>query len=316
MNNLRRIVVLMAVVSLLVGGFASVFASGNRESDGSGGKIAIGMTTNDFNDKWSSYLHDAVEEWAAEHQDEVEFTLSNSLSDINRQMGHVEDYITQGYDVIVIKAVDNSAAIPMVMKAKDAGIPVVAVNLPIDGADSYVGADSVLDGENQMRRVVELLDGNGRVGIISGDPGSIGAIQRLEGNKNILAESPGIELVAEETGMWQRERGMAIMENWLQAGIEMDAVVCSNDEMAIGALLVLEAAGISDQYIVTGIDATPDAVELVKDGRLDFTIFQDAQAQGYGAMEVALRIARGEDYDAINILENLIVTIANVSEYE
>ena len=231
-------------------------------------------------------------------------------------MSHVEDYITQGYDVIIIKAVDKDAAVPMVKSAKDAGIPVVAVNLEIEGADTYVGADNYLHGVPQVQALVEMLDGKeGKIGIMFGEPGSVGAIARTQGVKDEAAKHDNLTIVAEEIGNWQREKGMTIMENWLQGGIDINAVLANNDEMAIGAILAAEAAGVSDNFIIAGVDATPDGLAMIKEGRLDITVKQDAVGQAVGAMESAVKLARGESVPEVQIVNDPLITAANVDEH-
>jgi ABC-type sugar transport system substrate-binding protein len=165
-----------------------------------------------------------------------------------------------------------------------------------------------------MQAVIDLLGGKGKVAVMVGEPGTLVAQQRLEGYMNVLAEYPDVELVAEEVGNWQRDQGMSIMENWIQAGIDIDAIVASNDEMALGAVLALEAAGVRDQYIVAGIDATPNALEFMVEDRLDITMFADAKTLAYKSLDTALALINGETPDDIVISDRL-VTPENVSEF-
>ncbi len=147
-----------------------------------------------------------------------------------------------------------------------------------------------------------------------GEPGTLIAQERLQGNKEVLAKYPNMHLVAEEVGNWQRDQGMNIMENWLQAGIAIDAVVASNDEMAIGAILALEAAKVRSKYIVAGIDATPNALQFMKEGRLDITMFADAKTLAETALDVAMQLIKKAKPKDVVISDRL-VTPANVDEY-
>jgi inositol transport system substrate-binding protein len=109
---------------------------------------------------------------------------------------------------------------------------------------------------------------------------------------------------------------MSLMENWIQSyGGRINAVFAHNDEMAIGALHALEQAHLKDKIPVVGIDAIGEALQMVKAGRLDATVFQDARAQGSTAVEVACRIVRGQPYDRQAFIPFRLVTAANIGEF-
>ena len=106
------------------------------------------------------------------------------------------------------------------------------------------------------------------------------------------------------------------MTNWLSSGDSFDAVFSNNDEMAIGAIQAMKAAGISmEDVIVTGVDATQDALVAMQSGDLDVTVFQDAAGQGSGALDAALRLARGEDVDQKVYIPFQLVTPANIDNF-
>ena len=107
------------------------------------------------------------------------------------------------------------------------------------------------------------------------------------------------------------------MTNWLSAGLEFDAVISNNDEMAIGAIQALKTAGISmDDMIVGGVDATADALAAMEAGDLDVTVFQNAAGQGGGAVDTALKLARGEATEQKVFVPFELVTPANLADYK
>jgi len=290
-----------------------MFGAGQGETGESSDEIMIGFTVNDFNDLWVTFVMDAAKQWDEEHPG-VTVVLGNGETDVNTQFGIVEAWINQGFDAILVKPVEVEATVAMAKQAAQAGIPYVAVQQGIAEASARVVQDSIVTGEGQMQAVIDLLGGKGKVAVMVGEPGTLVAQQRLEGYMNVLAEYPDVELVAEEVGNWQRDQGMSIMENWIQAGIDIDAIVASNDEMALGAVLALEAAGVRDQYIVAGIDATPNALEFMVEDRLDITMFADAKTLAYKSLDTALALINGETPDDIVISDRL-VTPENVSEF-
>jgi inositol transport system substrate-binding protein len=297
-------------------GSESSGADGEKKEDG----IVIGAAMPVFDDKWLSYLYDGIKEYDKEH-DELEVNMVDAKNDAGKQFSQVETFIVQQVDAIIINPVETDAVGPMVDAANEAGIPVVVVNRMPDEETmekiyAYVGSESVEAGTIQMEKVAEMLGGKGNVGILNGTLGQESVVNRTKGNKDVLEKNPDMKLLREQTGDYQRAQGMTVMENWIQAGDEFDAIVANNDEMAIGAIMALEAAGKRGDIIVAGIDGTIDALEYVKDGKLDVTAFQDAYGQGKGAIETAVKAVKGEEVENkfINIPFEL-VTQENVDEY-
>jgi inositol transport system substrate-binding protein len=109
---------------------------------------------------------------------------------------------------------------------------------------------------------------------------------------------------------------MSLMENWIQShGANINAVFAQNDEMGMGALLALERAKLNDKVIVTSVDAIADALQAVKDKRLDATVFQDARGQGASAVETAVKIARKQPYEKEVFIPFKLVTPENAGEF-
>ena len=123
-------------------------------------------------------------------------------------------------------------------------------------------------------------------------------------------------IVEEQTANWDRTQGADLMANWLSAGVEFDAVVANTDEMAIGAIQALKAAGKDmSEVIVGGVDATQDALAAMKAGDLDVTVFQNAAGQGQGAVDAALKLARGEPVEQKVYIPFELVTPENIDNY-
>ncbi|MDI3531070.1 MAG: inositol transport system substrate-binding protein [Candidatus Atribacteria bacterium] len=283
---------------------SSVFAAGE--------KIVIGVLTSTFSDKWLSYLHDAMRQKAEELG--VELVMTDGRDDVATQLANLENLIARRVDAIVACMVDVTAAQPFVQRCREAGIPLVGVNRPFEGCDVYIGGDSLQSGVVQMEEVAWMLNYRGKIGILMGVLGHEAQIKRTQGNEMVVAKYPDMEIVVKDTGNWDRAKGMEIAENWIQSGIELDAIVSNNDEMAIGAIRALEAAGKLDKVIVAGIDATPDALKYVKEGKLKVTVFQDPFKQGGGAVEAAVKLVRGEPVES-KLIPYELVTAKNVDQY-
>ncbi len=118
-----------------------------------------------------------------------------------------------------------------------------------------------------MRRSCKTIGGKGNVVILMGELSNEAAIKRTEGTKQVMAKNPGIKVIREQTGNWPARRGKTIMENWLASGDKIDAVASNNDEMALGAVMVIKAAGKLGKIYVSGIDGSPDALDVHGQGR-------------------------------------------------
>ena len=244
--------------------------------------------------------------------------MVDSKEDVAVQLGQVENFVTQGVDAIVLIPANTDAVEPMTKAAQDAGIPLVYVNrkpAELPEGIAYVGSDSIDAGIFQAEWLAEQLGGQGNVVIMQGNLAQEAAQQRTAGVKQVFEEYPDIQIIKEDTGNWSRDQGLALMENWLSTGDQIDAVASNNDEMAIGALSAIEAAGKLGEILVAGVDASPDALAEMDKGRLNVTVFQNAVGQGEGGIEAAIALARGEEVEPITWIPYELVTPENYKDY-
>jgi inositol transport system substrate-binding protein len=141
--------------------------------------------------------------------------------------------------------------------------------------------------------------------------------QRTAGNKEVIKKFPDIKVVEEQTANYQRSQAINLMTNWIASGTKIDAVAANNDEMAIGALIAMKQAGIApDKVCVGGVDATREALNRMKEGDLDVSVFQDAKGQGAAAVEAAVKLAGDEKVDQYLMIPYELVTPDQVATYE
>lgn len=228
----------------------------------------------------------------------TDIVILNAENDAANQITQVENLIAQQVDVIIIAAVDSDAIVPAIEMCEEAGIPLVGVNMLFNTDEDYyyVGPDDVLAGELEMQNAIDAIGGSGNIVILEGPIGQSAQIQRLEGNENILANyEDEITVLAQQTANWSREEALAIMENWLEAySGEIDAVVAHNDEMALGAIQAIEAAGLTGEIVVTAVDAIEDGCNAVVEGTLLGTVYQDAVVEGADSVTLAYNVLTGE----------------------
>jgi inositol transport system substrate-binding protein len=167
-----------------------------------------------------------------------------------------------------------------------------------------------------MKYIADKLGGKGNMVMIHGLMGQAAQLQREEGAKEVLKQFPDIKLLAQQTGEWDRAKSMDLMQNWIQSyGDKINAVFAHNDEMGLGAVKALQAAGLKDKVLVISVDAIKDALASVQKGELNATVFQNANQQGAGAIETAVKIAKKQAFEKEVLIPFELVTKENVGGY-
>ena len=281
------------------------------------GTVKIGASFCAFNDTFQMYMKDEMDRKAAELGD-VEVVYTDGREDITIQLNQVENFIAQGMDSIVVCPSNGDAAVAISDAAIRADIPLVYLNrMPTELPEGtyYVGSNERQAGHLQGEYLAEKLGGKGQVGVITGIPGLDNTVNRTEGVKDIFENYPELDVTREQTGRWMRDLGMSVAENWIASGDALTAIIANNDDMALGAMAALEANDMKDRVVVMGVDATPDALAAMKEGRLDATVFQDPIGQGAGALEVAYQLAKGESAEKETMIPFELVTMDNMADY-
>jgi inositol transport system substrate-binding protein len=273
--------------------------------------VSLLNLANEFIVKIEGALEDEAEKQG------VRLIINDAQRDAGRQIQQIENFIAQGVDAIVLNPCEVEASSPAVEKAKAAGIPIVNVNSATAATpDAFVGSRDEESARLAMAFIAEKLGGRGGVLMMHGYMGQAAQIKRDAGAREVFASHPGLKLLAAQTAEWDRAKAVTLMENWLQShGDRIDAVFAQNDEMAMGALLAIERAGRKDKILVVGVDAIDDALQAVKDGRLDATVFQDGIGQARAALQAAIALSKGEEVGKETLIPFQLVTKENVGEF-
>mgnify|MGYP002622335706 CR=1 FL=1 len=321
--KLFSIVLAIALILTACGGGGSS-SNGGGSSDGSqsggggesGKKIKVGIVYTTLTNEFAVKIQAAVREKAQELG--IELLEADGQGKPENQIAQVENFITQKVDAIILQPYDRNGTAPAVDKAVNANIPIVVVNAQtsnVEKALAYVGSDDVYAGELEMQYIADQLGGKGNIVIIRGPYGNSAEVDRTEGNRNVLAKYPDINVLADQTANWDRAEAMVLMENWLQTYPDIDAVVAQNDEMALGAYQAIKAAKKENEILVIGIDAIEDALKSVANGEMVATVFQDAVGQGHTAVELAVKAAKGEAVEFENWIPFILVTQENINDF-
>ncbi|MCR9089088.1 MAG: substrate-binding domain-containing protein [Rhodobacteraceae bacterium] len=264
--------------------------------------IKVGAAVYGLNAEFMQIWSAALEEHPAVKEGMVDLTIFDGRYDALVQQDQFETMITQGFDAIIFVPIDVEAGAAAVEAAHEAGIPVFGSNTRVnsDLLNAYVGSDDVQSGYMEAKYVLDQIGCTGNVVIIEGPIGQSAQIQRLEGNEKALAECPDVKVLEQQTANWSRAEAQTLMENWLTAHPgEINGVIGQNDEMALGAIEAIKAAGLDvSDFAIAGIDGVTDALLAVKSNEMA-SILQDGAAQAQGALDLALK-AINSDYEPMS----------------
>lgn len=308
--DIRQALISFAVAALIVP------ASCSRQQPSSEGKsLVIGVSLMNLSSEYIVMLSDAME--AKARATGVRLIVVDAQRSADKQVQQVESFIAQKVDAIILNPCEVEASSPAVDNALAAGIPIVNVNSETKSVPTaFVGSRDEDSAELAMDYIAKRLNGKGCLVMMHGYMGQAAQIKRDRGAREVLARNPGLKLLADQTAEWDRAKAMTLMENWIQSyGSQINAVFAHNDEMAMGALLALEQSKIKDKVVLASIDAIRDALQAVKDGRLDATVFQDAEGQGRTAIGTVLKILGKQPYEKQTIIPFRLVTKDNVAQY-
>ncbi|WP_122764322.1 sugar ABC transporter substrate-binding protein [Pseudomonas viridiflava] len=302
----------LALSMLLASGFASA------------ADIKVGVSMSAFDDTFLTYLREDMDKQAKSYPkgDGVQLQFEDARADVVKQLSQVENFISQKVDAIIVNPVDTASTKNIINAATKAGIPLVFVNRRPDQKDLpkdvvAVTSDDVEAGKLQMQYIAEKLGGKGKIVILLGDLANNSTTNRTKGVKEVLAKYPDIKIEQEQTGIWLRDKGMTLVNDWLTQGREFNAVLANNDEMAIGASMALKSAGKEKgSVLIAGVDGTPDGLNAITKGDMAASAFQDAKGQAVGSVEAARKMAKNEPVEQNVIIPFQLITPENVAKFK
>jgi inositol transport system substrate-binding protein len=289
-------------------------------------KIGVSMAL--FDDNFLTVLRNGMVE-QAKGMSGVELQVEDAQNDVAKQLDQIKNFIASGVDAIIVNPVDTSATQAMSDAAAAANVPLVYVNREPINVDTlpdnqaFVASNEVDSGTLETIEVCRLLKEAGKdpanVYIMMGELSNQAAVQRTADIHDVMAAgkcATTLNIIDEQTANWSRDQAQNLMTNWLSTNTAFDAVISNNDEMAIGAIQAMKAAGIDmASVVVGGVDATQDALAAMQAGELDVTVFQNAAAQGSGSVDAAAKLAAGEALEKEVWVPFELVTPANINDY-
>ena len=282
-------------------------------------KLRIGSSYYSLSAEFLAQLRDAMDEHYnnLKLHNKVELIVLDAQGDSTKQNDQIYNLISQKVDAIIIDPFDLEQQVPAVDACADAGIPCIELNSSTVSKrrTSYVGSEDIVSGRLLARELLRLSGGKGNIIILHGFAGQASEVMRHTGLEEVMKEFPEAKIVGERVCEWDRAKALRAVENFIQSGLDFNIIFAENDEMALGALVALENSGRREGILVGGVDAIPDALQAMKDGRLDCTVFQNSDAQARKALDVAIEAAEGKKIDPLYDIPYELVTKENLHEY-
>ena len=317
----KTLAILMALVMVLG---ACTFASAEVKT------YKVGISIYQYTDNFMTlYRNEIAAYFKTLETDTVKYELvfADAKNDMAEQTNQMNNFVTQGMDVIILNPVQTSSADILIDIAVGAGIPLVLINREPLAYDEngntldeayegilenpqvcYVGADARQSGTYQGELILATanqgdINGDGKISyiMIQGDPENIDAQYRTEFSIKALTDAgKTVECLDSQVGNWDQTKGQELCANALTVhGYDVEVVFCNNDGMAMGALTAIQTAGriVGEDIYLVGVDALPEAVEAIKLGDMTGTVLNDHIGQSHAAVDVAVKVLNGEAID-------------------
>jgi ribose transport system substrate-binding protein len=271
-------------------------AASDASAPAAGGAVTVGLSISTLNNPFFVSLRKGAEDEAK--KEGVTLITVDAQNDPARQQASVEDLIQKKVSVILINPTDSAAVANVVKEATDKGIKVISLDRSVTGAEvsSHIASDNKAGGKMAADFLVDKLGGKGNVVELQGIPGSSAANERGAGFDTEVDAKGGVKIVTKQPADFDRAKGLSVMENIIQSNKDIQGVFAQNDEMALGAVKALQAAGLKNVAVV-GFDATDDAIAAVKAGTMAATVQQQPELIGQYGVETAKKLVDGQAVD-------------------
>lgn len=303
-------------------------------------EVNVGVSIYKFDDNFMTLYRQEIESYFESlNTEEVKYnvTIQDGKNDMAEQTAQIDNFIAQDYDVLIINLVQSTSAATIIDKCEEAGKPCIFINREPSEEDmakypghiTYVGADARQSGKFQGEMIAELdnkgdINGDGKLQyvMVVGDPENVDAKYRTEFSISQYMETSGLEVekIDEQRGDWDQAKGQEIVANALagERGADIEVVFCNNDGMALGAVQAIQAAGrvVGEDIYLVGVDALPEAVDLVSTGGMTGTVLNDHIGQSHAAVDAAIAAVNGETLEPYSWVDYVKVTPANAADFK
>jgi galactofuranose transport system substrate-binding protein len=282
----------------------------------------VGFAQTESNNPWRLAQTKSMQDEAAARGWQLVYT--DAAGSAAKQVADVRSMIAQGVDVILLSPREEKPLIPAVMEAKKAGIPMILIDRTVDatmavgGVDyaAFIGSDFVKEGNMAAEVLTTFMKGEAKIIQLEGSTGSSPANDRASGFADYIKDHPGMQIIASQSGDFARDKGRQVFETLYQAHPDATALYSHNDEMTMGAIAAMEAAGKvpGKDLIIASIDGTKDATQALIDGKV-LVVIECNPKFGPAAFDAIVRLGNGETLEPKLVNKDRIFTAENAAEY-
>jgi len=288
-NFLKAAAAASAATMVGIPSFGSQQALRARAAKDSYKMVFITFTADVVASAWSQGIKEVLDT-----QQIVKYDLESGQGKVDVQISLMDTAITQGVDAIFLQPVDSVAVGPSIKKAKDAGIPVITLNIDSTEAHAaHVEMNHFFGAIALGQKMGELMGGKGNVVVLNAPPGISIRDQRTNGFKKGLEKYPNIKVIADENAEWDRKIAQDVLSALMVANKDINGVYGVNDEMALGAVDVIKSSNLLGKVVIFGNDGEKAALDSIEAGELTGTQYTDVFQQGRFAASVATVLATG-----------------------
>lgn len=316
---MKKYLIMILFITLIV--MVSLVCNRKPEVENNGPVIALVLKT--LNNPFFVDMEAGAKAAAKKHGVNLIVQGAERDLDVEKQMQIMENLIQRKVDAICLVPAGSQEIIPAILKANKAEIPVLNIDNRLDmtalkeaggRVEIFIGSDNYQGGKIIGDYLIAKLNGEGKIAILEGVPGQESGIQRIDGFLKALSSAPRIEIISTQTANWEMSQGYDVFQNMMQAHPEIEALFSCNDNMALGAIEAISAAGRTGDIMVLGFDAITEARNAIKQGTMEASVAQSPALMGKMAVEYAKKLINGEKIPEEVPVEIKLVTRKTLSQ--
>lgn len=308
---MRKIILILLLGSVIISQFTGCASSVGEEEEAN---FKFGATYMTLNNPFFVALNNGIKD-VVEANGDILIALDPAL-DSEKQIDQINDLIAQNVDAIFVNPADWKAIKPALLKAKEAGIPIINVDSPVfdvELVDCIISSDNYKTGVICAKDMMSKLD-SAKIVILE-HPTAKSAIDRTQGFKDAIKDFEQYEIVASRSSEGQLEQAMPVMREIIQSIPEFQVVMALNDPTAMGAIAALQEAGRENDVLIYGVDGAPEAKQMIYDGKMTASAAQSPMTIGMTAANVAYDILAGNEIESEIFVDVFFIDENNVMEY-
>ena len=267
-------------------------------------------------DSFAAWLANAIQAEAKKYPD-VSVAVFDGQSRSDLIESHIENAVQNKFDLVIIQPYDPAIEIDPVKRAMAQGMKFIATNPKFsDDSVPSVDASPYQQGAENAKLALTQIPQNARVVVLLGPAGNPHSMGRRDAwQKEFFAKRPDVKILDEQIANWNKDEGMRLTEDWIQSHGKIDAVISMNDNMAAGAIEAIKGSGATTYPLIYGVDGTPEACLLIKDGKMASTTLQNANDLAEKSMKLAHDMLTGQATNLHEFIQAELITKDNVDKY-